>query len=46
MFGTMLDLTTMPTTRSKSTIWRRVNTYLLPDMDNHSNNFMMPPKEM
>jgi hypothetical protein len=46
MFGTMLDLTTTPTTCSNSTIWRRVNTYLLPDMDNHSKNFTMPPKEM
>ena len=43
MFSTMLDLTTTPATCSNSTIWQWVNTYLLPDIANHSNNFTTSP---
>lgn len=46
MFGEMLDLATMPATSSTSTIWRRVNTYLLPNMANCYNDFITPPQEM
>lgn len=36
MFGTMLDLTMTPSTRSSATIWRRVPTYKVLDITNRS----------
>ena len=34
MFGTTLNLTTTPSTRTSATIWRHVPAYLAPDADN------------
>ena len=47
MLGTMLDLTTTtPSTRSITTIWCHVPTYLTPDADNRIHDFVAPPRDM
>jgi hypothetical protein len=46
MFGSMLDLTTSPSTRYDITIWRRVPAYLVPDADNRIHDLVAPPWDM
>jgi hypothetical protein len=46
MFGTMLDLTTTPSTRSSATVWHQVPAYITPSTDNHIHDFIAPPREM
>jgi len=46
MFGTMLDLTTSPSTCSSATVWHRIPAYLAPDIDNRIHDFVAPPREM
>ena len=46
MFGTTLNLTTTPSTRTSATIWRHVPAYLTPDADNSIHDFIAPPREM
>jgi hypothetical protein len=46
MFGTMLDLTTSPPSRSNATIWRRVPAYIIPNNDNRLHDFIAPPRDM
>jgi hypothetical protein len=43
IFGTMLNLTTSPPTRSASMIRCRVFAYLAPDADNRIHDFIAPP---
>jgi hypothetical protein len=42
----MLDLTTAPPSCSTSTIWRRVPSYILPNITNGMNDFAAPPRDM
>jgi hypothetical protein len=46
MFGTMLDLTMTPPTRSSAMIWCRIPTYITPVNDNRVNDFIAPPRPM
>lgn len=46
MFGTMLDLTTTPSTRSSTTIWRRVPAYVIPNIINRIHDFIALPRDM
>lgn len=46
MFGTMLDLTMTPSTRSSTTIWHRLPTYITLDADNRIHDFATLPREM
>jgi hypothetical protein len=43
MFGTMLDLTTSPSTHLSTTVWRCVPAYLALDIDNCMHDFVAPP---
>jgi hypothetical protein len=44
IFGSMLDLTTSPATRSATTIWRQLQVYNAPN--NHIHHFIAPPRVM
>ena len=46
MFGTTLNLTTTPSTRTSATIWRHVPAYLAPDANNCIHDFVAPAREM
>jgi hypothetical protein len=42
IFVSMLDLMTLPTTRSAMTIWHRLQVYNAPDVKNHIHRFVAP----
>jgi hypothetical protein len=44
MFGDMLDLTTIPSTRTTSTICHCLLGYMLPNVDTHLHNFASPSR--
>jgi hypothetical protein len=46
VFGSMLDLATLLATRSATTIWRRLQVYNAPDVNNLIHRFVAPPREM
>jgi hypothetical protein len=46
IFGSMLDLTTSLAMRSATTIWRRLQVYNAPDVNNHIHHFAAPPRVM
>lgn len=43
MFGSTMDLSTSPPTRSSATIWRNAPTYMTTDITNSSHDFITPP---